>query len=295
MDIKGKRFHFDTRYWEKPQQYQMISLYQIGDLSCMGNFEIGEHVQPCYEISYIVAGKGEFYLDGVSYPVKAGDIFLCQPGQMHNLRADKDDPFRYFYFAFFFNEIMDMENPYSYVDKMFQLIKHPCVQDTLGIEAPFTSVLRELQHPMELSQQMLESYFVQIILLSYRNFFNNGFDAACHMIDSFVNPIVYAAISYIDNNVYEITNLSELADELNYSYSHLAHIFVNEVGISLQSYYNKKRVEQAIKLLKDSHMTINDIALKLNYQSIHSFSKAFKKAMGMAPSQYRVFLERSQA
>lgn len=289
MDYQGKKFHFDTRYWDAPQKYQSFSLYQIGDLSCMSGFEVGDHLQVCYEISYIFSGKGRFYLDGNEYSVQAGDLFLCKPNQLHNLVADTADPFRYLYFAFFFQESTDFDNPFIHVEKMLRMVKNPCIQDSQAISIPFTNVLKELHNPKELSQPLIETYFTQIILLTYRNFFGGGFDVAAKNIDSFVNPIVYSAISYIDNNLCEITSLSDVAAYLNYSYSHLAHIFADETGMSLQGYYNKRRIETAISLLTESGMSVNDIAFKLQYQSIHSFSKAFKKALGMAPSQYRSF------
>ena len=59
MEIKtGKRFHFDNNYWENPKQFDVISLYQIGDLSCRNGYEVGPHIQPCFEITYILSGKG---------------------------------------------------------------------------------------------------------------------------------------------------------------------------------------------------------------------------------------------
>ena len=78
MDFNGKRFHFDTRYWDTPQEYTAISLYQIGDLSCLSGFEVGNYLQPCYEISYIISGKGDFFLNGIKFPVEKG-VFIPLP------------------------------------------------------------------------------------------------------------------------------------------------------------------------------------------------------------------------
>ena len=61
-----KKFHFDNVYFESPRLYEDILLYQIGDLSCESGYAIGEHEQYCYEISYIVSGKGLFYTNGHS-------------------------------------------------------------------------------------------------------------------------------------------------------------------------------------------------------------------------------------
>ena len=105
------------------------------------------------------------------------------------------------------------------------------------------------------------------------------------------SPMITFAL-FIDSTrsdaAFAAATIPEIADRLNYSYSHLSYIFSNEIGMSLQTYYNQKRIDTAERLLRETTMSINDIALKLRYQSIHSFSKAFKKVTGMAPSQYRM-------
>jgi mannose-6-phosphate isomerase-like protein (cupin superfamily) len=83
-----------------PMRFGALTLYQIGDLSCTGGYEIGDHVQFCYEISYIAAGKGVFTCDDAVFEVQEGDLVLHRPGQWHNGIADETDPFRYFYIAF---------------------------------------------------------------------------------------------------------------------------------------------------------------------------------------------------
>jgi AraC-like DNA-binding protein len=289
IHFDGKKFHYDTRYWDHPQQYTSISLYQIGDLSCLGGFEVGNHIQPCYEISYILSGKGDFYVDGKRFPVEKGDLFLCLPDQCHNLIADNEDPFRYLYLAFYFNSNLGMDNPYPNIQKTLDQVTCPRVKDAFSIELSFTALLKELHYPTDFSQQMLETYMTQIIILTHRNFQKS--DTVMrkpHTTDQFGNETVYSVISYIENRIFDITSLSEIADRLNYSYSHLSCIFSNEIGMSLQTYYNQKRIDTAERLLRETTMSINDIALKLRYQSIHSFSKAFKKVTGMAPSQYRM-------
>lgn len=288
MNDEGKRFHFDTRYWDAPLRYTAISLYQLGDLSCKGGFEVGEHIQPCFEISYIMSGKGTVMAADISYAVTQGDVFLSLPGQTHNLIADFEDPFRYCYLAFFFNESEDVKSPFYQVEQMLLAMKEPCIKDSQHIDIPFHAVLNELNAPRSLLQQMVEAYCVQVIVCAYRDFYGSISRLECKT-DSYANEAVYSVISYIDNNLFEITALTQIARDLNYSYSHLGRIFAAELGMPLHSYYNKKRIEAAEAMLLEGALSINDIAIKLQYQSVHSFSKAFKKAKEMSPKQYQLF------
>lgn len=99
--------------------------------------------------------------------------------------------------------------------------------------------------------------------------------------------MVYQTIRYLDQYLLEIHELSQIADKLGYSYPHLSRIFSQEMGESLQAYWGQKRSLQAMNLLQRGELNITQIAEKLHYQSVHSFSKAFKKLVGLTPSEYQ--------
>lgn len=288
MIEEGKKFHFDNRYWDTPRQFSQISAYQIGDLSCHRGFECGEHQQLCYEISYIVSGRGRFFTNGSGYDVQRGDLYISRPGEVHNLIADEADPFRFLYLAFWFNHEDGKPNPCVRIEQMLNLASNPVQRDMLGVEAPFQDLMKELYSAMEFSQQMVEHYMMQIIILTYRNFFapsrrqypsGEGGGSA--------KDIVYAVVSYLDNNLAGIDSISKMADALNYSYSRLSHLFREETGMTIQSYYNSKRMKSAALWIGQGELSVSEIAEKLNYQTIHSFSKAFKKEFGVSPAQYK--------
>ncbi len=285
-DYEGKRFHFDASLWEAPEQYQGLDLYQIGDLCCEGDFETGRHMQVCYEISYVISGKGVFYLDGKTYPVEKGNVFLCLPGQEHDFVADREDPLRFYYLAFNFSEKLARDEPLAAMESILHTVLHPLRQDSFSMGTPFSALLREFISPGEFSRLMIETYMIQILILTCRDFAGfPGKKPECSV--DYKNKAVCEVISYIDNNILFMTGMTDIAKRLNYSYSYLSHLFTAEMGISMQEYYNKRRIETALAMLKEEDVSISEIALSLQYQSIHSFSKAFKKAVGFPPSKCR--------
>ena len=58
--------------------------------ACDGN---GRHVHTdeC-EVFIILQGKAQMQLEGTVYNLRAGDVFVCEPGEDHHLVADKEDP-----------------------------------------------------------------------------------------------------------------------------------------------------------------------------------------------------------
>lgn len=59
---------------------------------------------------------------------------------------------------------------------------------------------------------------------------------------------------------------------------------------SYQGIIDRCRMEQALELLRDTAMTVDNIAAHLGYSASSSFSRAFKSWMGCAPSTYRQML-----
>lgn len=284
-----KKFHFDNIYWSDPQRYDFITLYQIGDISCHGDYIIGQHAQQCYEISYIASGSGWYSTNGCIYPVKEGDLYINLPGEKHNGQSDSKNPFRYFYMGFIFNHLPNEENPFSHIERMMNKIVTPVLQDRLEIRTPFLKIMNEINSMNEYSQFMIKTYLNQILVLTYRNFCSDWEYRYLPRADEEDHrSIVYRAITYIESNIYAIDDLKQVADALGYSYSYLSHIFSQETGLTLQNYYLRKKMEKAIELLKDGEYNITLLADKLRYQSIHSFSKAFKKYTGLSPAQYQL-------
>ena len=282
-----KRIHFDNVY-ETPIRYEDIIMYQIGDLSCEKAHVVKEHKQICHEISYVVSGSGYFYTNGEKYRVEKGDIFFSRPGEIHKCEADKENPYRYFYLGFSVEP--DKKGNFSHipVNKMFDSIKCPVLWDEFHIEVPFQNALDEIYNSRSYMDTMIKTYLFQIIIITYRNFFEH------HRLthykkkgESGMSDMVYKVINYIDINLHDIVHLSSLEQVLGYSYSYISHLFAKETGITINSYYQDKRFEKAIELLKDPSQSITHISKSLQYQSVHVFSRAFRQKFGMPPTTYQ--------
>lgn len=98
---------------------------------------------------------------------------------------------------------------------------------------------------------------------------------------------VSQVIEYIENHYKEDIDVNTLADELYISYSHLRKIFRENMGTSLTSFINKRRIKEAKILLKETDMTIYDMAINLGYNSDQTFTRFFKKYEGTTPGAYR--------
>ena len=64
-------------------------------------------------------------------------------------------------------------------------------------------------------------------------------------------------------------------------------VFQNIIGMAPGKFLTQLRLQQAALLLNKTQKSVLVVALEVGYQSEAHFSKAFKTAYGMSPSQYR--------
>ena len=106
---------------------------------------------------------------------------------------------------------------------------------------------------------------------------------------------ILAITRYLQEHLSEDVSLSVLAEEFHLSAQYISQLFKNEIGVNFLAYFTNIRMERAKKLLLSSSASIGEIAEQLGFGDYRVFTKVFKKAEGVTPSQYRRdFLEVSK-
>ena len=95
------------------------------------------------------------------------------------------------------------------------------------------------------------------------------------------------SIDFIDANLTNDILLDEVANKAYCSLSYFHNIFHAIVGVSIKEYIRKRRLAVAAFELLTTNNRILDIALKYQYESNESFTRAFTKMFGVTPSLYR--------
>ncbi|MDD2955304.1 MAG: response regulator [Oscillospiraceae bacterium] len=106
--------------------------------------------------------------------------------------------------------------------------------------------------------------------------------------DSGSNTAVDRAKAYIDANLLGADiSRDKVADYVGLNPEYLSRTFKKQEGISLLEYIQAKKVEIACRLLKDTGLSVSDVAAKLGYANFAYFAQVFKKTTGLTPMAYR--------
>lgn len=98
---------------------------------------------------------------------------------------------------------------------------------------------------------------------------------------------IQKSIDYIEGNLEEPINITMAANEAYMSQSNYYRMFFAMVGYSVKEYIRMRRISNAATQLRNSEASIIDIAVKYDFDSRDSFSRAFRKITRFLPSEYR--------
>jgi len=100
---------------------------------------------------------------------------------------------------------------------------------------------------------------------------------------------LWRAAAHIQEHFSEKVTNETLARVSRLSQSHFNKLFREKYGVSPMRYLIQCRMAAARDMLARSPLSLWEIAERTGYESIHSFSKAFKKLECVSPGEYRIY------
>ena len=82
-------------------------------------------------------------------------------------------------------------------------------------------------------------------------------------------------------------SLAQIAEKFSYNSSYLSRIYKQKTGEGLNEHIIRVRIEAACRLLRESSLSISEIAEKCGFQTTKYFITVFKRSRGMTPKAWR--------
>ena len=94
-------------------------------------------------------------------------------------------------------------------------------------------------------------------------------------------------LTYISDHYDEKLTTAMLAEKFHLNEHYFCHFFKEATGQTPVSYINRVRIEKAATLLKNTSISMTDIAMNVGFDDPNYFTRTFKKHFGTTPSAYR--------
>lgn len=99
--------------------------------------------------------------------------------------------------------------------------------------------------------------------------------------------VIFQTTAYIKQHLAEKLTLEQAAEQVALSKSYFCRVLKDELGYTFTEYVNHLRIERAMLYLRESVLSIADVAYAVGFDDQSYFTRIFKKATGMSPGQYR--------
>ena len=283
-DVRNLLFNVDEYYGSSPLKLGDVELLQVGRNFCSPDTVIPLHAHlDWYEVTIVKGGSGIVEANGCKIPVSEGDIFISLPCDTHAIYSDAKNPLKYDFLSFYPKNDEKRAALDVISAAIYPVEKRVFRSERIGYLVAAATEEVGTQHPDR--EEMLRLIVSQIIICLIRTLTGETASQISHLSDTAM--LCFRIMNYIDTHIYSLKRLSELCKITNYNYSYLSALFSKETGTTLSDYFQKKKLDAALQLIKDGKLKIGRIAEMLGYSTIYAFSKAFKRTYGVSPSDAR--------
>ena len=255
-------------------------IVHFGEQWAPRNFQIDSHRHNVWELYIQVDGETVWNVTGSDHLVQAGGFLAIPPGVLHHLALSRK-PKHHFYFC-----AVDLESALSYleIDPAVWACKDLILrQNAQALIPPFHALAREVTLGMAFRPMGIRTSLQHLLI------------EASRVVSAQPSPTsllpthrgVSLARELMDGDPTRHWRLSELAGRAHVSPSHLAERFRVEIGVTPKQYLLRARLERALDLLKDSDISITELALDLGYASSQHLANVVKARTGKTPRQIR--------
>ncbi len=248
-----------------------------------------------WELLYVDKGEVEVMADDTGYCLKQGEMIFHKPGEFHNVFANglvapnlvvvafvcASPAMAYFEGKVVKAEEVERELLARIVHEARDAFSNP-------LDDPGSLKMERASSSAFGSEQMIGLLLEQMLIRMVRRGAQR--DVAVKTSSSVKrrsdHDLVQRIIAYMQDNACGTLTFSQVCRFSAQSATNLKTIFKSVTGMGVMEYYRGLKIDAAKTLLREGGGNITQIADKLGYTSVNYFSRYFKQATGMTPSEY---------
>lgn len=258
------------------------------------------HIHEFVELIFVVRGEADHLFEGEQYSIKAGDVFIINPGEVHTYSFQSDQQLEIINLLFLPHLIEDsilsslkISNSIDYFYVQPFLDKDERFHHRLRLQwEDAKTVLYQLEDMIKESDRAYPGYetlirlkLIEMLILLSRYYHFHRWGSLPRTPASKIT--VRRVCGYLERNFHKKITLPSLSRLFNISVRQLNRLFKKETGLSVIDTVHQIRIERAKRLLLETDEKVIVIAIAVGYESPAFFSQLFTRLVGYSPGKYR--------
>lgn len=241
------------------------------------------HYHDFHKVIIFLSGKAAYHIEGKSYYLKPWDILLVNRHAIHKPEIDFSVPYERFV-LWIRDDIKSTELLRCFqkaIDRSYNLIR---------LDSDSQEKLKQLLYELEAalkdekfgSELLGSALFTQFMVYVNRIFLEKQYiyDTRSYSSDSQIEEL----LRYINHNLTEDLSIETLSRKYYLSKYHMMRKFKEETGYTIHNYIISKRLLLARTKISEGTPILKTAQLS-GFSDYTTFSRAYKKQFGTAPSQ----------
>lgn len=230
------------------------------------------------ELLYFIKGGVKVYSEGEEYLAEDGDLIVVNSNGLH--RSYDNTGADYFYILI----------PPTLFDICGGTERY-LFQNKISGDEKISDIVLEMYSRLEDRQQ---GYRYNVLACAYKliaylteNYVSEKLSRKELAVRYEKTERFDKVIEFLDKHYTEPISTASLAKMSHLSEYYFCHQFKRLVGMSVKEYINDMRIRRAGALLKDTELTVTEIAGEAGFNDVNYFCRIFKRQTGFSPSSYR--------
>lgn len=261
----------------EPSKFARENLYftnAMGWLHSNPDFIIDRDNFYYYLIMYGISGKLHIEQYGKSSCLKAGEVILMDLSVKHKYYSDKISPCEILWIHFAGSESTKLSD--IIIDEKEQILTSTNDIIPKIIRKNF-SIVKNKENNMELKiSDNIYSLLLELLSIKCKDITNISQNKIIKNIDNF-----------IEANLDQTIRLDNLAKQVQLSKYYFSRLFKEMTGKSPLKYVTDYKLKKSKYMLLYTNKMITRIAEELGFTDQSHFSRTFKKAEGLSPTEFR--------
>ncbi|MCY9669192.1 AraC family transcriptional regulator [Paenibacillus alginolyticus] len=262
-----------------------------------------DHSHDFIELVYLVSGNADHVFEGEAYPIKAGDVFIINPGEVHTYRTLPGERIEIINCLFTpelihesllkelgVSQSMDYFYVHPFLDKRERFHHRLNLHSAAAgrVLQLMESIMAEWENRRSGYLTVIKLQMLQLLIVLSRYYgTSSNVKKRSPRVASEHSLLVRRITGFLERHFDKKLAITTLCEMFNISSRQLNRVFKQETGVTVTERIHQIRIDRAKQYLDEGDDKVIHVAQRVGYEDPAFFTQLFRRLVGCPPGQYR--------